>query len=154
MEDRSSSDEENENYSNIMFTPEDEEVQNLAIPSDCFFHRLDENIDELGNSSNNSGDSSGEESDEYYYNHSDFEEKYSIGSNKSISSNAESENTTHSYSNSLLEDEEDNNGDVSDSDFETDDQYEDAHLLLPIAKTENIPNLSDLNNGTFKRWSL
>lgn len=154
MEERSSSDEENENYSNVMFTPEDDEVQNLAVPTNCFFHRLNENIDDFGNQSNNSGDSSsGEESDEYY-NHSDFEEKYSIGSNKSISSNAESENTTHSYSNSLLEDEEDNNGDVSDSDFDADDQYEDAHILLPNVKTENIPNLSDLNNGRFKRWSL
>lgn len=155
MEERSSSDEENENYSNVMYTPEDDdEVQNLAIPSNCFFRRLDENMDDLGNLSNNSGDSSSSEESDEYYNHSDFEEKYSIGSNKSISSNAESENTTHSYSNSLLEDEEDNNGDVSDSDFETDEQYEDAHLLLPNAKIENLPNLSDLNNGRFKRWSL
>lgn len=154
MEERSSSDEENENYSNLMFTPEDEEVQNLDVSSDCLFHRLDENIDELGNQSINSGtDSSSEESDEYC-NHSDFEEKYSIGSNKSISSNAESENTTHSYSNSLLEDEEDNNGDVSESDFEADDQYEDAHILLLNAKTDKMPKLSDLNNGTSKRWSL
>lgn len=148
MEERSSSDEENDNAMS-----EDDEVQNVAVPNDCFFHhRLDESSDDLVNVSHNS-DSSGEESDEYY-NHSDFEEKYSIGSNKSISSNAESENTTHSYSNSLLEDEEDNNGDVSDSDLEADDYYEDAHLLLPNSKTEKIPDLSDLNNGRLKRWSL
>lgn len=152
MEERSSSDEENENYGNVMFTPEDEGVQNLAVPSGCFFRLLDERTDDLGNFSNNS-DSSSEESDEYY-NHSDYEEKFSIGSNKSLTSHAESENTTHSYSNSLLEDEEDNNGDVSDSDFETDDQYEDAHLLLPNVKTDKMPDLSDLNNGRFKRWSL
>lgn len=154
MEERSSSDEENENEncSNAMFTPDDGEVQNLTVPSECFFHRLDESLDDLGNLSNNS-ESSGEESDEYY-NHSDFEEKYSLGSNKSMSSNAESENTTHSYSNSLLEDEEENNGDISDSDFEADDQYEDAHLLLPNVRVEKIPDLSDLNNGRFKRWSF
>ncbi|XP_031617874.1 uncharacterized protein LOC116337441 isoform X2 [Contarinia nasturtii] len=146
MEERSSSDEENENYGNVMFTTEDDEVQNVAVPNDCFFHhRLDESVDDLVNVSHNS-DSSGEESDDYY---NDFEEKYSIGSNKSISSNAESENTTHSYSNSLLEDEEDNNGDVSDSDLEADDQYEDAHLLLPIARMEKMPDLSDLNNGNY-----
>lgn len=153
MDERSSSDEENENCSNVMFTPEDEEVQNLAMASECFFHRLDENLDGLGNVSNHS-DSSGDESDDYY-NHSDFEGKYSMSSNKSISSNAESENTTHSYSNSLLEDEEENNGDISDSDFETDDQYEDAHLLLPTAKPDKIPDLNDLNNGRLiKRWSF
>lgn len=152
MEERSSSDEENENYDNVMFTPEDEEVQNLAVPADYFFHRLDDNIEDLDNLSNNS-ESSDDESDDYY-NHLDFEEKISIGSNKSVSSNAESENTTHSYSNSLLEDEEENNGDVSDSDFETDDQYEDAHFILPNVKTDKMPDLSDLNNGRFKRWSL
>lgn len=152
MEERSSSDEENENYSNLMFTPEDEEVQNVAVPSECFFHRLEESHDDLANLSNNS-DSSSEESDEYY-NHSDFEEKFSMGSNKSLSSNAESENTTHSYSNSLLEDEEENGIDVSDSDYDADDQYEDAYLLLPIVKADKCPDLSDLNNGTFKRWSL
>lgn len=151
MEERSSSDEENENYGNVMFTPEDEEVQNLAVPTDYFFRRLDDNVDDLENLSNS--DSSDDESDEYY-NQLDFEEKFSIGSNKSASSNAESENTTHSYSNSLLEDEEDNNGDVSDSDFETDDQYEDAHIILPNVKTDTIHNLSDLNNGRLKRWSV
>lgn len=153
MDDKSSSDEENENYGNVMFTPEDDEVQNLAISSNCFFRRLNENVDgDLANVSNSS-DSSGDEADEFY-NQSDYEEKFSIGSNKSLSSNAESENTTYSYSNSLLEDEEDNNGDVSDSDFETDDQYEDAHLLLPNVKTDQIPNLNDLNNGMFTCWSL
>lgn len=152
MEEISSSDEENENFGNVMFTPDDDDVQNVVVPSDCYFHRLNEHTDDVANLSNN-GDSSSEASDEYY-NHSDYEEKFSIGSNKSLASNAESENTTHSYSNSLLEDEEENNGDVSDSDFETDDQYEDAHLLLPNVKTDKIPNLSDLNNGRFKRWSL
>lgn len=153
MDDKSSSDEENDNYSNVMFTPEDEEVQNLAVPSDCFFRRLNDNVDDLGNHSNGS-DSSSDEADDYY-NQSDYEEKFSIDSNKSVSSNAESENTTYSYSNSLLEDEEENNGDVSDSDFETDDQYEDAHILLPnVVKTDQIPNLSDLNNGRFTCWSL
>lgn len=55
----------------------------------------------------------------------------------------ESENTTHSYSNSLLED---NIGyvDNSDSDFEADEQFEDVRLSTKINKT---PNLSDLNNG-------
>lgn len=57
----------------------------------------------------------------------------------------ESENTTHSYSNSLLED---NIGyaDNSDSDFEADEQFDDVRLSTKINKT---PNLSDLNNGKF-----
>lgn len=149
MEERSSSDEENENYENVMFTPEDDEEPHLAVPTEYFFRRLDENIDDMDNLSNDN-DSSDDESDDYY-NNLDLEEKLSVGSHKSVS---ESENTTHSYSNSLLEDEEENNGDVSDSDFETDDQYEDAHFILPNVKTDKIPDLSDLNNGRFKRWSL
>lgn len=148
MEERSSSDEENYNYSNVMFTP-DEEVHNFALPTECFFRRLDDNIDDLTNISNHSDSSSSDDSDDDY-NHSDFDEKFSISSNKSIPSNAESENTTHSYSNSLLEDEEDNNGDVSDLD--ADEQYEDARL--PNARADNMPTLSDLNNGRCKRWSV
>lgn len=146
LDERSSSDEENENYGRIMFTPDDEDIQNVGVPSEFYFRRLHEHVD--ANLSENS-DSSSDESDEYY-NHSDYDEKLSMGSNKSLSSNAESANTTHSYSNSLLEDEEENHDDVSDSDFETDDQYEDAHLLLPNVKTDQIPDLSDLNNGTFE----
>lgn len=160
MDDKSSSDDENENYGNVMFTPDDEEVHHLAMPDEFVFHRFGGNVDDLAQSSNDSescesDDNSGDESDEYY-NHSDYEEKFS--------SNAESADTTHSYSNSLLEDEEDNNGGVGgggssgaatdNSDFETDEQYEDAHLVLPNVKIDQIPNISDFNNGTFKRWSF
>lgn len=160
MDEKSSSDDENENYDNVMFTPEDEEVQNLAMPGEFVFHRFGGNVDDLAQSSNDdescsSHDNSSDESDEYY-NHSDYEEKFSSSSNKSDASNAESADTTHSYSNSLLEDEEDNNGGAitDSSDFETDEQYEDAHLVLPNVKIEQIPNFSDFNNGTFKRWSF
>lgn len=174
-EERSSSDDENENYDNVMFTPEDEEVQNLvAIPGEFVFHRFGGNVDDLVGSSNDSescssgrsnssndgdvggaDDNSSDDSDE-----DDYDEKFSSSSNNA--SNAETADTTHSYSNSLLEDEEDeeedNNGGggamTDNSDFETDEQYEDANLLLPNAKIEQIPNFSDLNNGTFKRWSF
>lgn len=160
MDDKSSSDDENENYENVMFTPDDEEVQNLVMPDEFVFHRFGRN--DLAQSSNDSescssNDNSGDESDDYY-NHSDYEEKFSSSSNKSAASNAESADTTHSYSNSLLEDEEDNNGGsgaaTDNSDFETDEQYEDANLVLPNVKIEQIPNISDFNNGTFKRWSF
>lgn len=57
----------------------------------------------------------------------------------------ESENTTHSYSNSLLEDNIEY-ADNSDSDFEADEQFDDVRLLTKINRT---PNLSDLNNGKF-----
>lgn len=160
MDEKSSSDDENENYDNVMFTPDDEEVQNLAMPGEFVFHRFGGNVDDLAQSSNDSescssNDNSSDESDEYY-NHSDYEEKFSSSSNKSVASNAESADTTHSYSNSLLEDEEDNNGGAvtDNSDFETDEQYEDAHFVLPNVKFEQIPNFSDFNNGTFKRWSF
>lgn len=55
----------------------------------------------------------------------------------------ESENTTQSYSNSLLED---NVGcaDSSDNDFEADEQFEDVRLL---PDTDRTPSLSDLDNG-------
>lgn len=55
----------------------------------------------------------------------------------------ESENTTQSYSNSLLEDNI-GCGDNSDNDFEADEQFEDVRLLPDLDRT---PNLSDLNNG-------
>lgn len=175
LDEKSSSDDENENYDNVMFTPEDEEVQNLAvIPGEFVFHRFGGNVDDLVDSSNdsescssngggecgggdNDNDNSSDESDESY-NHSDSEDKFSLSSNKSMASNAETADTTHSYSNSLLEDEEegDNNGGAvtDNSDFETDEQYEDAHLLLPNVKIEQTPNLSDFNNGMLKRWSF
>lgn len=155
MDDRSSSDDENENYDNVMYTPEDEEVQNLALPDDFFFHRFDGNVDELNQSSDDSESSNSSDESDDYYNRSDYEEKFSSSSNKSIASNAESADTTHSYSNSLLEDEDNNGGAVTDnSDFETDEHYEDAHLHLPNVKIEEISNFSDFNNGTFKRWSF
>lgn len=165
MDERSSSDDENENYENVMFAPEDDEVQNLALPSDFVFRRFDRNVNELAQSSNDSesfnsnSNSNDNSSDDEYYNHSDYEERFSFSSNRSITSNAESADTTHSYSNSLLEDEEDddnNGGAITDnSDFETDEQYEDAHLhITPNGKMEKVPNFSDLNNGTFKRWSF
>lgn len=159
MDERSSSDDENENYENVLFAPEDDEVQHLALPGDFVFHRFDRNVNELAQSSNdsescssnNSNDNSSDESDEYY-NHSDYEENFLFSSNKSVTSNAESADTTHSYSNSLLEDEEDDNngGAVTDnSDFEADEQYEDAHLHVPNGRMEKVPNFSDLNNGNY-----
>lgn len=166
MDEKSSSDDENDNYDNydnVMFAPDDDEVPNLALPGEFIFHRFDENVNDLAQSSNDSescsshsNDNSSDESDEYY-NHSDCEEKFSSGSNKFVASNAESADTTHSYSNSLLEDEEDDNGGgaaTDNSDFEADEQYEDAHLHLPNAKIDKVPNFSDFNNGTFRRWSF
>lgn len=60
----------------------------------------------------------------------------------------ESENTTQSYSNSLLED---NIGcaDNSDNDFEADEQFEDVRLLPDMSRLDisRTAHLSDLDNG-------
>lgn len=66
-------------------------------------------------------------------NNSDSDEKFLDVSNKSFTSigTNESENTTHSYSNSLLEDEDDDSDDAP---------------IRPV-KEYSAPDLSDLNNG-------
>lgn len=123
MEERSSSDDENENYNNAFLTPDTDEVQNMAAltPDEHFIDLRGIHIDEIGNLSTDN-ESSDEESEDYSTgeNHSDFEEKYLDASNKSIGSNnnSESENTTYSYSNSLLEDEEDDDDDNVDDDHD------------------------------------
>lgn len=169
MEERSSSDDENENYNNVFLTPDTDEVQNMApTPDERFLDLRTVHIDEIGNLSTDN-DSSGDESEDYSTgeNQSDFEEKYLDASNKSITSNnnSESENTTYSYSNSLLEDEyneeeendEDAQDDMDESDSqsdldEADDQVEPAMIFLPNAPKGNLPDLSDLNNGM--QWNF
>lgn len=69
-----------------------------------------------------------------------MDERYLDASNKSTNSigTAESENTTHSYSNSLLESEDDDEAD----DVAT------GMNSLPADRNPEHPDLSDLNNGS------
>lgn len=81
-------------------------------------------------------------------NNSDSDEKFLDVSNKSVSSisRTESENTTHSYSNSLLEDEEDDDADDADvADIVADEPDEIARF--PTTREYSAPDLSDFNNG-------
>lgn len=110
MEERSASDEEN--FKNESSPEEDEDVDGVEVSSD----------DELDYSSDDA---------------SDLDERYLDASNKSTTSinTTESENTTHSYSNSLLESEDDEADAIAESD------------RSPRRKEYETPNLSDLNNG-------
>lgn len=128
LDDRSSSDEEN--YNMLLSSPEPEELENKNETPSIF--GIDLNVNETS-----SNDSESEFSD----NQSDADDKSLDSFNESDASannriECVSENTTHSYSNSLLEDEED---DADDGDIE-DEAIKSSHLL------------SDLNNG--ECWHL
>lgn len=143
MDERSSSDDEN--YNNIASSPEEfDEVENIietSVPFDR--QRVDENLSNESDSEYSAG------------NQSDSDEKSFGGSNKSASINtSESENTTHSYSNSLLEDEEDDDDDDVDDDEnndadDSDVAYEDDDIVQSLPNTQqlHLTDLSDLNNG-------
>lgn len=132
LDDRSSSDEEN--YNIFLPSPDQGEIENKYETASIF--GIDLNVNEA-----NAADLDDKESEsDFSDNQSDADEKSLESFNESDAStnnrNEVSENTTHSYSNSLLEDEED---DANDGDTD-DEAIKSSHLL------------SDLNNG--KRQSL
>lgn len=133
LDDRSSSDEENYNIS--LPSPEQEAIENKTETPTTF--GIDLNLNDASTNSPDFDDAASSESEsDYLDSQSDADEK-SLGSfNESDASTNQrngcvSENTTHSYSNSLLEEEED---DVNDGDID-DETIESPHLL------------SDFNNG-------
>lgn len=132
LDDRSSSDEEN--YNIFLPSPDQEENENKYEAASIF--GIDLNVNETNAAELDDNESESDFSD----NQSDADEKSLDSFNESDAStnnrNEVSENTTHSYSNSLLEDEDD---DANDGDTD-----EDA--------IKSSVNLSDLNNG--KRHSL
>lgn len=132
LDDRSSSDEEN--YNIMLSSTEQDEIDNKNETPSIF--GIDININgSIANAAEIDDDSSNDsDSDFSADNHSECDEKSLDSFNESDASThnrseSVSENTTHSYSNSLLEDEED---DVDDID---DEAIKSSHLL------------SDLNNG-------
>lgn len=79
-----------------------------------------------------------------YASDSDTDDKYLDVSNQSMtpsSETTESENTTHSYSNSLLESEEEDEDEI--------DNGDDADVSSQPSKDYSVHELSDLNNGKF-----
>lgn len=137
LEDRSSSDEENSN--NLLPSPEyEDEIENKDETPTLF--GIDLNINENVNPIPAELDdtSSNESESDFADNQSDADEKSLDSFNESDASvnnqiECASESTTHSYSNSLLEDEDD---DANDDDID-DDALKSSHLL------------NDLNNGKF-----
>lgn len=130
LDDRSSSDEEN--YNHLPPSPEqDDEIEHKNERPSIFDIEANTNSAELDDISSES-----ESESEFSDNQSDADEKSLDSFNESDASinnqnECVSENTTHSYSNSLLEDEED---DANDDDID-DETTKSTHLI------------SDLNNG-------
>lgn len=143
LEERSSSDEENSN--NVLSTPDyEEDIENKETPT---IFGIELNANEIENAHTNSGEfdeaSSNESDSDFADNQSDVDDQSVDSFNESDASANHrneyvSESTTHSYSNSLLEDEDDDANDVNDvNDDDSDDE----------AVNSTHHKLSDLNNG-------
>lgn len=138
LDDRSSSDEEN--YNILLSSAEQEAIEKKTETPTIF--GIDLNVNDASTNLPDLDDASSDESEsDYSDNQSDADEKSLDSFNESDASTnlrngCVSENTSHSYSNSLLEDEED---DANDGDLD-DEANKSSHLL------------SDFNNG--KDYSL